>query len=101
MWMTWGNSFGRSVWQSIMRPPSFRKRDELSIVSWDFSEAAGGPVALRLLDALFRARDEVPPDVALAVERRAAEEHHVRGLGRGDCRREAGAKQDHGALAVH
>ena len=36
------------------------------------------PVALGLLDALARAGDEVPPDVALAVERGAAEQHHPR-----------------------
>src|ERR1700741_1751477 len=37
---------------------------------------AGLPVLLGLLDPLLTRRDEVPPDVARAFQRIAAEEHH-------------------------
>src|SRR5438445_7567093 len=59
---------GRPAWISI------RKRDEFHFVSWHLREPAFLPVPLGLLDALARARHEVPVDVPGAVEGRAPEE---------------------------
>src|SRR5262249_45174003 len=53
---------------------SRRQRDELLFVAEDLVEAAELPIVLGFLDALPRRGDEVPPDVARAVHRRAAEE---------------------------
>src|SRR5437899_11136169 len=58
---------GRPAWISI------RKRDEFHFVSWHLREPAFLPVPLGLLDALGRARHEVPVDVPRAVEGRASE----------------------------
>src|SRR5207245_5550926 len=59
---------GRPAWISI------RKRDEFHFVSWHLREPAFLPVPPGLLDALARARHEVPVDVPRAVEGRASEE---------------------------
>src|ERR1700720_1346169 len=56
---------------------SLRKRNELMFVG-DGSEAAGLPVLLGLLDPLLAGGDEVPPDMARAFQRIAAEKHHPR-----------------------
>src|ERR1700732_278953 len=58
---------------------SLRKRNELMFVG-DGSEAAGLPVLLGLLDPLLAGGDEVPPDMARAFQRVAAEKHHPRWL---------------------
>src|SRR5215831_5126838 len=55
--------------------------DELGLARYA-REALLAPALLRLLDPLARARDEVPPDEALAVRLRAAEQHDAR-RGRG------------------
>jgi len=53
---------------------SLGQGDELDLVAGDLREAAVPPLLLGLLEALLRARDEVPEDVPLAVERRTADE---------------------------
>src|SRR5213078_3732660 len=53
---------------------------------------AGFPVGLGLLDALAAARDEVPPHVARAIERRAAEQQQPRRLLRRDHQRAGSAE---------
>src|SRR5690606_32707042 len=77
-----------------------RERDELVVVALDGGEASVLPVEPRLLDALARARDEVPPDVALTVEGSAAEQHDAAGLQRLYARGRAPAEHDQGTLAV-
>ncbi|KAG1443950.1 hypothetical protein G6F57_017948 [Rhizopus arrhizus] len=58
-----------------------RQRDELLVVAGDGAEVAGFPVVLGLLDALLRTGHEVPPQVARAIQRFAAEQHRLhRGL---------------------
>src|SRR4029077_640155 len=61
---------------------ALRQRDEL-VVARDLADSAGGPVALRALDPLLRARHEVPPDVARA-ERLTADHHHAAVLDAGE-----------------
>src|SRR6202453_5481037 len=56
---------------------SFRQRNELVFVG-DVGEAAGLPVLFGLLDPLLAGGNEVPPDMARAFQRIAAEEHHPR-----------------------
>src|SRR5215831_19911291 len=58
-----------------------RQGDELGLAGYA-GKALLAPALLGLLDPLARARDEVPPDEALAVQLRAAEQHHAR-RGRG------------------
>lgn len=50
----------------------------MNSVSPGTGEAAGFPVLLRLFDALLARGDEIPPDVARAFQRGAAEEHQPR-----------------------
>src|SRR5215831_15081464 len=57
------------------------QRDELSLSGYA-GKALLAPALLGLLDPLARARDEVPPDEALAVHLRPAEQHRAR-RGRG------------------
>ena len=45
-------------------------------------EAAGFPVLLGLLDPLLAGGDEIPPDVARALQGVAAQKHHPRGFER-------------------
>src|SRR6185312_8913560 len=52
------------------------QRDEL-LVARHPGEAAVLPVGLGLLDALLGGRDEVPPDVARPIHRRAAQQHQL------------------------
>src|SRR5258707_13460642 len=49
---------------------------------WNSGKTSGFPVLLGLLDPLLAGRDEIPPDVARALQRVAAEEHHPRRLDR-------------------
>src|SRR4051794_20614245 len=56
---------------------SFRQRNELVLV-WDMGKAAGLPVLLGLLDPLPAGGHKIPPDMARALQRVAAEEHHPR-----------------------
>ena len=58
-----------------------RQRDELALVAGHGVEAAGLPVGLGLLDAVLARGDEIPPDVARAVHRGAADQHDA-GVGR-------------------
>src|SRR5882757_1769753 len=60
-----------------------RQRNELMFVG-NMGETAGFPVLLGLLDPLLAGRDEIPPDVARAFQRIAAEKHHSRWLCRLD-----------------
>src|SRR3954453_4801599 len=61
----------------------FRQRNELMFLR-NRGEAAGFPILLGLLDPLLAGRNEIPPDVARALQRIAAEKHHPRGLERLD-----------------
>src|SRR5450432_1108637 len=54
---------------------SFWQRNELVFVG-DVREAAGLPVLLGPLDPLLAGGYEIPPDVARALQRVAAEKHH-------------------------
>src|SRR4051794_41885834 len=65
------------------RDSLFRQRNELMFLR-NRGEAAGFPVLLGLLDPLLAGGDEIPPDVARALQRIAAEKHHPRGLERLD-----------------
>src|SRR5208282_927725 len=54
-----------------------RQRNEFSLARYR-REASGFPLLFRLLNALLARGDEIPPDVARALECRAAEEHQPR-----------------------
>src|SRR5882762_10784556 len=56
---------------------SLRQRNEFVFVR-NVREAARLPVLLGLLDSLLAGGDEIPPDMARAFQRIAAEEHHPR-----------------------
>src|SRR6266481_4835027 len=56
---------------------SLRQRNEFVFVR-NVREAARLPVLLGLLDSLLAGGDEIPPDMAWAFQRIAAEEHHPR-----------------------
>src|ERR1700748_2540881 len=58
-----------------------RQRNEL-VLLWNRSKTSGFPVLLGLFDPLLAGGDEIPPDVARAFQRVAAEEHHPRRLQR-------------------
>ena len=58
---------------------SLRQRNELVFVG-NVGKAAGLPVLLRLLDPLLAGGNEIPPDMARAFQRVAAEKHHPRRL---------------------
>ena len=58
---------------------SLRQRNELMFLG-NMGKAAGFPVLFRLLDPLLAGGDEIPPDMARAFQRVAAEEHHARRL---------------------
>src|SRR5882724_4423441 len=62
---------------------SLRQRNEFVFVR-NVREAARLPVLLGLLDSLLAGGDEIPPDMAWAFQRIAAEEHHPRRLYRLD-----------------
>src|SRR5262252_2744712 len=68
------------------------QRDELGLAGYA-GKALLAPALLGLLDPLARARDEVPPDEALPVHLRAAEQH--------DARRRRGAHLDGAAGLDH
>src|SRR6185503_8644107 len=52
-----------------------RQRNELMLL-WNRCKTSGFPVLLSLLDPLLAGGHEIPPDVARAFQRVAAEEHH-------------------------
>src|SRR4051794_23956657 len=54
---------------------SLRQRDEF-VLARHVSKAPGLPVLLGLLDPLFGRGHEIPPDMARAFQRVAAEQHH-------------------------
>src|SRR3954464_8174911 len=56
---------------------ALRQRDARVVIADDVGELVVAPVVLGLLDPVLVGRDEVPPDVAGAVERRAADQHDV------------------------
>src|SRR5665213_724105 len=56
-------------------PGLLRQRNEFVFVG-NMREATGLPVLLGLLDPLLAGGNEIPPDVARAFQRIAAEEHH-------------------------
>src|SRR5260370_28575575 len=58
---------------------SLRQRNELVFVG-DMRESATLPVLLGLLDPFLAGGDEIPPDVARAFQRIAAEKHHAHRL---------------------
>src|SRR5579871_6059007 len=68
---------GRSLVRTVFMEKFhlLRKWNELVLLR-DRRKAAGLPVLLGLLDPLFTRRDEIPPDVARAFQRIAAQEHH-------------------------
>src|SRR2546423_6756919 len=70
---------------------SLRKRNELGLIG-DMRETAALPVLLGLLDPLFAGGNEIPPDVARAFERVAAEKHHPHRFRRLYCDAIAGPK---------
>jgi uncharacterized OsmC-like protein len=60
----------RKQWLALgpsSRSHSFRKRDEFGLVTRHCRKPSLLPVSLGLLEPLFRARNEVPVDVAVAV----------------------------------
>src|SRR5260370_33777262 len=63
------------------RDPLFRQRNELALLR-DRSEAPLLPILLGRLDALAARGDEIPPDVARALQRGAAEVHEAGGAHR-------------------
>src|ERR1700733_12421790 len=69
---------GRERGKKRTRENSLRQRNEFVLIG-NGCEAAALPVRFRLFDPLFTGRDEIPPDVARAFQRVAAEEHHPRG----------------------
>ena len=71
-----------------------RQRNELGLPGHR-REALRPPVLFRPLDALARARDEVPPQEALAVERVAADQHQPRVRARAQRGRHAGIEHGH------
>src|SRR5690606_10900076 len=76
-----GASFGPALSARVGTPtPPFsrsRQRRELDLVARHHVEAAPLPVLLGFLDLLLRRGDEVPPDVARAVHRLAAEQQEA------------------------
>src|ERR1700757_2882314 len=58
-------------------PPDslFRQRNELVLLR-NGCKTSGFPVLFGLLDALLAGGDEIPPDVARALQRVAAQKHH-------------------------
>jgi hypothetical protein len=75
-------------------PGSFRERDEFSFTAGHLGEASALPVAFGLVDPRLRARNEIPPDVPLAVDRRAFEEHNAKVRSRSQSSRSFGEYQD-------
>src|SRR3954447_13953083 len=68
---------GRAGQRSRNRISLFRQRNELMFLR-NSGEVAGFPVLLGLFDPLLAGGDEIPPDVARALQRIAAEKHHPR-----------------------
>ena len=60
---------------------SIRQRNELRFI-YDTRKAAGLPIGLGLLDALLRAGDEIPPDMARPIHALPAQKQQARGDGR-------------------
>src|SRR5665213_4281576 len=54
------------------------ERYELFVIAGNFAHLPGFPGGFGPLDPLARRRDEIPPDVTLAIQRCAAEKHHPR-----------------------
>src|SRR5690349_8985916 len=61
--------------RTLRRAILFGQRDEFCFVAWDGVEPPLRPFLLGRLDPLEARGDEVPPDVARALHRRATEQH--------------------------
>src|ERR1700691_4632921 len=75
-------------WRRFSPRSLFRQRNKLGLAR-HFGEASGFPIGFRLLDPCLRARDQIPPDMPLAFELGAAEDHEPRRLLGGDGGRSA------------
>src|SRR6185437_7956213 len=70
------NRRGRETKKGVGRSDSLLgQRNELMLLR-NRVETAGFPVLFGLLDPLLAGRDKIPPDMAQAFQRIAAEEHH-------------------------
>src|SRR4029077_20719875 len=76
-----GGAGERAVESGLPRDSSLRQRNELVLLR-NLGKTAGFPVLFGLLDPLLAGGNAIPPDVARALQRVAAEEHHPRRLGR-------------------
>jgi hypothetical protein len=81
-------------------PGSFGERREFSFAAGHLGEASALPVAFGLVDPRLRARNEIPPDVPLAVDWRASEEHNASVRSRARSSRGFGEYQDPAALGA-
>lgn len=72
----------------------FGKRDELGFARHHCKPALS-PIGLCLLDALARAGDEIPPDMARSVQRLAAKEQHSSLFDGPDTDRDAWGQDEH------
>src|SRR4051812_35024758 len=73
--------------------PAFGKRNEFRLAR-NGRKAARLPILGRLVDAFLAARDEIPPQEALA-ERRAAQQQHASAAAASDLRLGAGLEYEH------
>src|SRR5215471_14328272 len=76
-----------------------RKGDELDFVPRHLAEMTGFPVRFGLLDALLAGRNEIPPDMARPIHRRAAEDDEM-GVGRGGNRHGVARLEDQKAAGL-
>src|SRR4051794_32032640 len=72
-----GGAGERAVESRLPRDSSLRQRNELVLLR-NLGKTAGFPVLFGLLDALLAGGNEIPPDMARALQRVTAEEHHPR-----------------------
>ncbi|ENN89042.1 hypothetical protein RHSP_01992 [Rhizobium freirei PRF 81] len=61
----------------VMNPSAFRQGDEFFLVARHDVEAACAPFFLGLFDALLGRGHEIPPDIALRIERRTSKKHEM------------------------
>src|SRR5262252_7993126 len=71
-----------------------RQWNKLNLVARHLAEVASLPLLFRLVDPFLARGDEIPPDVARAVHRRAAEHNEMRVGGRRDRRGIAGLEYE-------
>src|SRR5262245_23498924 len=75
--IAWRSKRGRVARAGMPRDSLFRQRNELMLLR-NGRKATGFPVLFGLLDPLLAGGDEIPPDVARAFQRVAAQKHHPR-----------------------